>query len=533
MTAIGARSVTALVLLASTTAALWVTGIFREDYWAQLDPWVPFLAGGFAVLGSTLVFTFWRLVDRSEYYFRIGDRLPWLPEIALVGSRHRALIVGHAAHTEVRDLPPVVQRAIYVAIFFGLGLVAVTNRAVALLRDVPAVFAASERDLCSEPKPPPVETKTPPGCKLVIRAFELGFTKSLGSCAPKAAEQKIEDVCRKRQRDEPYLHYAWRRLDTRVDDLATLGSGPGVVDRVAAQIDHVAALADSAADSVAMHPRSSHHLFTNLPDPHAALGDRVHATLEHGCGARLAHLTHFPRMADTPAGAGKLLEHVIDQLLFNPAYKPVVAQCGETIIHWAAPADACTRLTARPREFLAATEALEPVTQLIAWRARKAELARLHVRELAAPPPADRIVSFQCLMFGDGDAPPSEHAITLDGERLHVRDTRMAPITGDGQSQVRLYKRLAALLAESFSYGRLTSNESVGARPDDTAMAAAFRDPSLLLTKLDLLRDADLFIGSAWLAERNDVLEVYPYHLHLENFIAIFRRQYALHRGRL
>ena len=58
MTAIGARSVTALVLLASTTAALWVTGIFREDYWAQLDPWVPFLAGGFAILDSTLVFTF-------------------------------------------------------------------------------------------------------------------------------------------------------------------------------------------------------------------------------------------------------------------------------------------------------------------------------------------------------------------------------------------------------------------------------------------------------------------------------------------
>ena len=29
------------------------------------------------------------------------------------------------------------------------------------------------------------------------------------------------------------------------------------------------------------------------------------------------------------------------------------------------------------------------------------------------------------------------------------------------------------------------------------------------------------------------LLEVYPYHLHLKNFVEIFRRQYKLHRGRL
>jgi hypothetical protein len=532
MTAVGARSVTVVALLAGTVAMLWWQGILRADYWGQLDPWVPFLAGGFAVLCGTLVFAFWRLVDRSEYYFRIGERLPWAFEIALVGSQHRTLIVGHAAHAQVIDVPPAVQRAMYVAIFFGMGLVAVTNRAVALLRDVPRVFAPAEREFCTEPAPPEPAT-TPVGCKLVIRAYQLGYATSLGSCAPRTSERKIEDVCRKRQRDEPYLHYAWRLFDGRIASVAAQASGTDVIDRFEAQLDHTQALLDSTLDSVAMAPRSSHHLFTNLPDPEPALADRVHTALERGCGARLAHLQHFPRTEDTPIGRSKLLQQVLDQLLFHPGYKPVVAQCGETIVHWGAPVDACARLVAAPRSFLDSQGALEPVAQLIAWRRRKAELARLHMRELGEPAPADRIVSFQCLMFGDADQPPGDHAVAIDGETLHVRDTRMAPLDADGASQIRLYKRLAALLAEGFSYGHLSSNESIGGRPDDAAMAAAFADRGFLLTRLDLLRDADLFVGNAWLTERSDLLEVYPYHLHLENFIAIFRRQYGLHRGRL
>jgi hypothetical protein len=109
----------------------------------------------------------------------------------------------------------------------------------------------------------------------------------------------------------------------------------------------------------------------------------------------------------------------------------------------------------------------------------------------------------------------------------------MRPLGVDGGSHIKLYKRLAALLTEGFGYGRLTSNESVGARPEDATMVAAFRDPALLLTKLDLLRDADLFLGNEWLTDRPDLLEVYPYHLHLKNFVEVFRRQYKLHRGRL
>jgi hypothetical protein len=534
VTAVGARSVTAAALLTGVVVAGWRLGLVRADYWEQLDPWAAFLVGGLAMLCGTLVFGFWRLAQRSEYYFRIGERLPWTAETQLLGWRGRALLVGHAAQVDVIDFPPAVQRVLYVAMFIGVGIVTVNNRAVALLRETPAAIGRSGTEYCADAAPVAAEPAQPQGCKLVIRAYQLGYATSLGSCAPKEAAVRHEPVCKKRQRDEPYLHYVWRLLDTRLagDDLPAAAQ-PGGLDKFHYQLDHVEALLDSTGDSVAMRPRSSHHLFTNLADPRPALDDRMRTALERGCGARLAHLAHFPRMPDTEAGKSLLLEHVIDQLMFNPAYKPVVAQCGEIIIHWGAPPDTCTRLVAQPRAVLAEQGALAAVDELLAWRQRKAELAVLHLRELGAPAPADRVASFQCLMFGAADQPPTEHTVELGGDKLAVREVRMAALGGDGASQIRLYKRVAELFADGFGYGRLTSAESIGAKAADATMVAAFRDPSLLLTKLDLLRDADLFLGNEWLTDRPDLLEVYPYHVHLKNFVEIFRRQYKLHRGRL
>jgi hypothetical protein len=130
-------------------------------------------------------------------------------------------------------------------------------------------------------------------------------------------------------------------------------------------------------------------------------------------------------------------------------------------------------------------------------------------------------------------AAPVERTLALDGERLSVREVRLLPLVGDGTSQLRLYKQLAALMAPGFGYGRLTSNQAVGAAPEEVALAETFRQPVFWLTKLDLLRDADLFLGNDWLAKRPELLEVYPYHVHLQTFIEIFRRQYKQHEGRL
>src|SRR5215470_208136 len=114
MTGIGARSVTAVALLAGTIVTMWRMERFRFDYWAQLSPWVTFLAGGFAVLAGTLVFAYWRLAEPSHYYLRIGDKMPFGDETALVGR----VIVGRATFIDVADIPPRVMRALYIATVF-------------------------------------------------------------------------------------------------------------------------------------------------------------------------------------------------------------------------------------------------------------------------------------------------------------------------------------------------------------------------------------------------------------------------------
>jgi hypothetical protein len=537
MRAIGTRSLTSVVLLAGATLVMWGRGLLREDYWAQLSPLVPFLAGGFAVLGGALVFGFWRLGEPSEYYLRFGERLPFGAETALGPARGRTLLVGHAAQVRVLDFPPVVQRGLHVAIFLGIGLITLDNRAVAMLRQAPDQLEGPRFEYCAKAEPPKLAATRSQGCKLVERAYKLGYAKSLGSCAPQAAEQQRQrQVCRRRQLDEPYLHYAWRLLAGAGARLAEAGSEADIVDRLDRQLGHLGAMAQATLDSSAMQPRSSHHLFTNLRDPRASLGARLDATIDRGCGARLARLPHFPRIDDPSL----LLEHVLAQLLFNPIYQPIVAQCEEVVVHWSAPADACARLAEDPARFLEAHGAWGPVTGVLGWRQRKAELASIQLgvkqsRELA---PVDRIVSFQCLMFGqDGKTgettAPIERPLTLAGEPLRAREARMTPLGAGGDGQIRLYKQLAALFVEGFGYGRLTSNQAVGARPEEATTAASFRDSTFLLTKLDLMRDADLFLGNEWLARRADLLDTYPFHLHLENFVEIFRRQYRQRRGRL
>lgn len=535
----GARSVTAVGLLAGTVVTMWRMERFRPDYWAQLSPWVTFLAGGFAVLAGTLVFVYWRLGERSHSYLRFGEKLPFGDETSLLGARGRSLIVGRAPFVDVADLPPRVMHALYVAIVLGIALIGLDNRAVALLHEAPSRFAQSRIEYCKPPEPPKRETRPNQGCKLVERAYKLGYTKSLGSCAPAEAKREVSQVCTQRQLDEPYFHYAWRRLADRVDELRTIDDGPGSLDRFEHQLDHLAAAVHGTLDTVAMRPRSSHHLFTNLPDPRPGLRDRVDGLLERGCGARLAHLPHFPRMEDGPAGPSKLLEHVLAQLMFNPSYKPMVAQCEEVVVHWGARPDTCARLADRPLATLDELGVLDSVRGVLDWRATRAEtqqleqqLGRARARDL---PPAQRVVSFQCLVFDSAAVPaaPVERTLALDRERLAVREVRMKPLVGDGSSQIRLYKQLAALIAPGFGYGRLTSNQAVGAAPEEAALAETFRQPAFWLTKLDLLRDADLFLGNDWLTNRPDLLEVYPYHLHLQNFIEILRRQYKQHEGRL
>src|SRR5262249_26841100 len=149
---------------------------------------------------------------------------------------------------------------------------------------------------------------------------------------------------------------------------------------------------------------------------------------------------------------------------------------------------ACTRLAKDPAAFLATQDALAPVRDVLAWRQRKVEIERLGVKQPHELPPPQRIASFQCLIAGDGQ--PEDRTATLDGETFPGREAR----TPKGSDQIQMNKALAALFAEGFGYGHLTSNQALDAAPAEATIAKNFSDPAYLMTKLELLRDADLFL---------------------------------------
>jgi hypothetical protein len=67
----------------------------------------------------------------------------------------------------------------------------------------------------------------------------------------------------------------------------------------------------------------------------------------------------------------------------------------------------------------------------------------------------------------------------------------------------------------------------------ETSVEPAFQGKDFLLTRVYGLANLDIYVGPGWIASRPDLLEVYPYELHLRNYVRVFRRQYRTERGRL
>lgn len=529
---IGSRSVVAVTLLAGSTLAMWWRGRLRDDYLDQLDPWVTCVAAALAVVAGTAAFQFWRLWERSGAY---------------VGFRRGRLVYGATTRVRARELPSPIHRLIYITVFLWIALITLNNRAVSLLRDFPARISQSTAQYCPEVEAEAEEFDDPTkqGCRLVIRAYELGYADSLGSCAPEEEDAEVQ-VCHLRQHDEPYLHYAWRLLERRgshVADAANLARAGDIVDRVSDKWDDMDSLMYAQHDAIIGAPRASHHLFTNLPDPRPRLGQRIDRYLEPDrCLAQYATMTHL--LADDSEVAVSLsLEHVLGHLLFNPAFDGVVGYCREYAIHWNAGADVCSRLATDPEAVLAEHDALDDVRSVLGRHYRDGVLRREGGAAAAATPRGEAdaiqsVVSFQCLVVGSATtaAAVGEHALALGGHDFTARELHVGELRGSERAQIELHKYLASLMAPGFGYGRLTSRASAASGTDDESAAqtaALLAQGDFRFAKLDFLRDADLFVGHDWLYDRPDVLEVYPYHVHMDNFINVFRKHYQRHRSRL
>jgi hypothetical protein len=448
-----------------------------------------------------------------------------------------------------RELPRGAQLGLLAVAFTCIGLGAFDNEATARLvalgddgKPSPSEYCPAEVALPAEerePVPPPPEIQ---GCALVRRAFEMGYAKSLGECAPRQVEvvkKQVakQEVCELRQLDEPFLHYSWRRLTHGAGGLADadpVGALTGKVDEIQTRLDHLDTLVASHLHSFTGSPHAAHHLWVNLPDPRPERSWVERMRGHDDCAERYDRLPVWPSTTDPAA----LVDHVFGQLLFDARYGEAPGTCTEYTVHWDAPPDACQQLAADPVDFLGDQGALENVRAVLDRHKRTVELRKLmeqlgHRQHLDAPPDPRALVSVQCLIVDPaGSGVGGGREVLLDGYALPVRELRTKQIVAGGSGPIALFAQMSDLLA-GFSYGG-PARESTLIR-----IAAAPPQPGdvgpadYLLARLEYVHEIDPFTGARWPLEQADLLEVYPVQVHLRSFIEAFRERYWAQRGRL
>ncbi len=536
---IGTKTFGTLGLVAATVLTAFGLGALGPEVLVRLEARTVFWVAFFAVLAGTMVYRFWRVDRPSAHYLRLASGgEPWDGESHFLGSARWRVLLGDNTG-EAFDLAPGVHHALYVGAAFLLGLGTLEPRALEVLASLSEHVSRPSGQFCPEAEEAPATPEQEaPGCALVKRAFELGYAKSLGECAPKKAEGP-KALCHLRQRDEPLLHYTYRLLEG-VYRSGRSALEPQAMRAARAELEHklahVETLLAAQRQVMTVAPRSSHHLFTNLPEP-----DRE-PFAEHRCLERFRVLPHRPAPGEPELMPSRVLEHVLAKLLFETRYVQAVAFCPELTVHWGAPADACERLARAPSELLTAHGAAEHVAAALGRKQLAGALAAVAggsggpVHDTLRPLAPQQFISFACFMEVDGAplaARVQRRELELFGERFSARELIVPPVSPDGHGlYVERYRQLAELLADGFHYGALLSAAGLEPRNDGEAVAKALAAPDFALARLDALRAADIFVSSRAMP-RPELLEVYPYHQHLGNFVRVFRQHYVRQRGRL
>lgn len=507
---IGARTLVTLLLLIGGFALAFFQGVLAPERLMAHGPRSLFLIGCFAAVVGPLMVSFWRLGEKSQHAFGWGKTASmWETEGTLLGSESWGLTMA-PNRGRTFELGARGQYLVTIGIALLVALSCIDARTVALLQRFVSSLGVSESSYCREQETlTKIDQANAPGCELMRRAVALGYAADLGPCAPREEIEKNTAICQLRQRDEPWAHYGWRLLQRSVEGFLA----PRPASASTARLDRLETVAVAQKQILVTAPRASHHIWTNLPAPGKK---RLQS-----CTERYRSLAHRPAAS---LGATGIFEHILGQLLFETRYEPSAGDCRELTIHWGAPADICTRLAANPAQVLVADGVLSDVRAVLEREGARKEL------HPTAPLPQGYL-SFACWIEGGG---PSQRSFSfvLDGRGFTAHEIHVPPADPAAELHSDRYNWVAKLLAGNFHYGALLSE--AGAQHAASGGLEAFFEPSdYLFSRTFGMESHDIYLEPGWIVRRRDLLEIYPYELHLKNYVQIFRRQYRLLRGRL
>lgn len=563
---VGANSITLVLIFFVCVASAFTVDVLKWTYLKGINDDLSFFIGLFSIVTGIGFYKFWRL-DKKSLYTLHFTKTKFMHERVNVLFNYKDFSFGISNRTTVKantvELPSLVRELLSVGITLIFVLIILDNVGFDKLKKFPTEIFQSKDDYCSNNEDV-LDAPPKAGCELIIRAYKLGYAKDLGVCeAKKIAPEKLE-VCQKRREDEPYLHYMSRLFLSSIDNqIASFKDNRAkkIEDKFRLQLKELEVLKDYQKNAISAAPRASHHIWTNLPYPENEFVEKYRKLFKPSfCIEQFQNQTNTLKLEkDDIRKHSKMLEHVYGQLLFNPKSRNTVAFCKEFKIHWNSNPNTCELLVKDPKTVLRESKVL-PEVELVLKRHEianailnldekikkiegivEAEKGKIIKEKIAKDKQHIRkkneLVSFQCFMQGS-----KSHKNTLKSKtNLSNTDflviTRYFPkIEHDGDAQISMYKEFSKLLENRFHYSKLTSRSDINIESDlndNYSDKGLLEEPSYLFSRLERLKNMDIFLGNEWILERDDLLEIYPYHVHLQNYVQSFRLEYSRSHGRL
>ena len=583
---LGTNSIGLVLVVSICTVCALRADVLNWNYLKGVNHDLSFFICLFSIVLGVGFYKFWRLGEKSVYSFHFVKRR-FLPKGVYIMFTYHDFSFGISSQIKIQsdELSSFSRGLMCIGIFFSLALTTLDNGGFDKLKKLPSEMLESTSEYCPEKEEGAEEPLPKEGCALIIRAYNLGYAKDLGTCEPDEIEADME-ICEKRRKDEPYLHYMSRLLIGSVEnkiDFFDEDKIKKIRDKFDLQLQQLEVLKDYQSYAISASPRASHHIWTNLPYPENIFHQKYREIFRPSyCIEQFQKQTNTIRLEkDDKRKDSKVLEHVYGQLLFNPKSNLTVGFCKEYEMHWDSEPDICERLAKNPKAMLEEVNILSEVELVL----RRHDIANVvlnlqeEMKKIESAPSAEEkeetntvdkkkkqnprktpkqkivkskiakdkqqfrkkneLVSFQCFMQeNDSVSENTEHTFELQGTNFLVRTRYFPAIERKGESQISMYREFSRALENRFHYSQLSSRSDINIEESIAGGVSAgdkhlLEEPSYLFSRLEILKNMDIFLGNKWILERDDLLGVYPYHVHLQNYVKSFRVEYDKSRGRL
>lgn len=581
---IGTNSLSLVLIVFICLITAYKIDVLNWSYLKGINTDLSFIIGLFSIILGVGFYNFWQLGKKSLYTLHY-TKTKYMPEGVNILFTYKSFSFAISNKTKVKadtvELPAIIRQLLSISIFLSFAIIVLDNGEFDKLKKFPSEILQAEGKFCPNNEDA-IDAPPKEGCELIIRAYKLGYAKDLGICEPKKIDPEKLKVCKKRRDDEPYLHYMSRLLLRSIDKQIAFfenNKAKKIEDKFRLQLKELEVLKDYQRYAISAAPRASHHIWTNLPYPENIFIEKYRKYFKPSyCIEQFQNQTNTVRLEkDDERRDSKTLEHVYGQLLFNPKSRDSVAFCKEYKIHWNSKPDTCKRFAKNPKTVLKESKVLSEVELVLKRHDIANSILNLDekIKKIESVPASEKnnksnsknkekkpakntkgkitkgkiakdkqqirkkneLVSFQCFMQTNNKRKKSRrNKVKLDNTKFLVRTRYFPKIENEGDSQISMYKEFSKVLENRFHYSKLKSRSDISIELNltqsqgDTELLKA---PSYLFTRLEKLKNVDIFLDNKWVLDRDGLLDVYPYHVHLQNYVKSFRSEYSESRGRL